>query len=204
MIQIPEYMYTEPGTVGYESIDVQNDTYRFAISGVIPLSGETSILDIGAGRGDLYHYIRELLPTLKIHYAGYEQNDLLAKVGNEKISKVDWDRNLAKPWIHNQNFLDGIFKEDETWDHVFAIGTMNIDYGWTTGDWTHLELMITRAMTLAKYTVTFVMLHDNGGYDVYKSFPIPDVTDLVLKLNCSFKVDYDNETGIYKLTLTKI
>lgn len=195
--EAPQYMRTDPGIVGYENVDIQYDTYRFAITGVIPLSGKTSILDIGAGRGDLYHYVKKLLPSLQLAYTGYEINSILSDIGNKSFE-------THESFIVNKNFIDVEFLDNEKYDHVFAIGTLNIDYGWNTDDWTHIELLITKALELSNYSVTLILLHDNGGFDMYKSFPIPNIADMILQFNCSFTIDYDNETGIYKLTLKKL
>jgi len=194
-------MYTSPGAVGYENSEIQDDTYQFAITGVLPISGKTSILDVGAGRGDLYEYLKRTHPALDIEYFGVEQNELLVKVGNDKLEKYHSHERNDYPSIRRDGFLETEFIEGTNFDHVFFIGTLNLFYGWENEDWTHIELMLAKALGLAKHSVTMILIHDNGGWDMYKSFPIPNMTDLILKFNCSFDINFDNETGIYKLTV---
>lgn len=195
--EIPSYMYTDTEAVGYPDIQTQNDIYNLSLAGVIPLTGDYSILDIGCGRGDLYDHLRRNLPLLDIKYTGYELNPLLAKIGTEKnILPTE----KASCEILNDDFID-INTDDLKVDTVFMIGSMNVDYGWNMKNWEYLELVLNKSMKIAQRHIVFILLHDTGGQDGYVSFPIPNLSDLILKFNYPFKIEYGDIPGVYKLTI---
>ena len=194
--QIPEYLYIDPQVVGYTDITMQKNIYNFALTSTIPFIGECSILDIGCGRGDFISHITNLYPSLKTTYIGFEINDLIAKVGNTNLEL------FPEHTIINDDFIS--VEIADTFDHVYMIGALNMDYGlYETNNWDYIELMLRKAVDIAIKNITFVLFHDNGGDDKFVSYPIPNLTELVLKFNLPFVIDYDQDTGIYKLTISK-
>lgn len=191
---IPEYIYTDPQIVGFPDTETQEAIYNLALTGTIPFVGYTKILDIGSGRGDLAKHIAFRYQALSFEYTGYETNSLLANVGNEILLDEKFK-------IINQDFLSADIT-DEKFDQVFLIGTLNINYGWQN-DWDQLELMLRKSIDICNNSVTFILLHDNGGNDEYISYAIPNLTDLVLKFNYPFSIDYGKIAGVYKLTINK-
>lgn len=198
-LNIPDYMYVDAKTVGYNDLQSQADIYNWAITGNIPLFGDTSILDIGAGRGDLLFHIQNELPGLDISYRGFEINTLLAYIGNKKIMDSDYFGGKISPI----DFLTADISEEylPKYDHVFMIGSLNLNYGWDIEKWAYLEMILKKAISLASENVTFILLHDNGGEDQYLSYPIPNMTDLILKFNYPFTIEYGVVPGMYKLTI---
>lgn len=79
----PDYILNSPNAVGYESTQQQLSLFMNLITGYSP---DTTILDIGAGRGDLYKFITELYEVPNINYYGIEQNPLLCNAANDKYN----------------------------------------------------------------------------------------------------------------------
>ena len=193
--QIPERIYTDPMVVGYYDLEMQNDIYHYALHGNVPIMADNlSIIDIGAGRGDVIRYLEKFgyKPGM-VQYGGYESNTLLATVGNELLSKDNFNGIIS-----NSDFMDSEIETPA--DIVLAIGTLNLNYGRSIKDWPYAELMIKKAISCAKEKVIFVLLHDNGGNEQYISYPIPNMTELALQFGLPFKIDYGKIDDVYTLT----
>ena len=136
---------------------------------------------------------------LDITYTGYDVNNLHATIGTRKF-EASADSESAK--IIPKNFLDVDPSEKHT--HTYMIGSLNLNYGWDD-NWSYLEMMLRQALDCTEIGgwVTFLLLHENGGEDQYVTYPIPNLTDLVLKFNFPFNLDYGTVTGVYKLTIRK-
>lgn len=197
---IPEHMYTDSGMVGYGDSQIQADIYNLAIRGNIPLVGQTSILDIGAGRGDLLHHIKSQLPSLEVNYIGYENNPLLQEIGTNKINRADLGESAV---ISGEDFLTA--QLEAKFDLVYVIGTLNINYGTEVQPWEYLEMMLRKALDVTELggNAVFVLLHDTGGVDQYISYPIPNISDLIMKFNMPFSIEYGVIPSVYKLTIRK-
>lgn len=197
--KIPEHMYTDAEMVGYGDSQIQADVYNLAVSGVLPLTGNVRILDIGCGRGDLLTHVKYRLPTLDTEYIGYEMNPLLSTIGNQKLSKFTEKRNEIIPEDFLQSAIDGKF------NYVFLIGSLNLNYGWDLPKWEYLDLMLRKSLDVTEIggVVTFILLHDNDGVDNYISYPIPNITEVVLKYNFPFTLEYGLISGVYKLSIRK-
>ncbi len=192
---IPEYMRTEAGAVGYPDDETQAEIYRMAVTGVLPISGKSSILDIGCGRADLFFYIKNQLRALGLTYLGYEMNPLLSQISSERLNLEDY-----------ANIVEGDFLTDvitpETWDYVFIIGSLNTNYGWGN-DWEQFENILKKSLDVAIQSVTMILLNDTGGNEGYISFPIPKLTEKILPLNHPFTIEYGQIQDVYKLTIQK-
>jgi len=79
--ELPDYMYTSPQIVGFGDEEVQRRVYQFMFDRFLPLSGEISLLELGAGRGDFAYFLHNISNTLTVSYTGVEVNSLLVKVG---------------------------------------------------------------------------------------------------------------------------
>lgn len=193
--QYPEYLFIDPEMSGFSDTNIQNTIYNIATYGTLPLTGDVSILDIGAGRGDFYDYVKNTYPQLNISFTGYELNPVLVNVGNLKHENAD-DFELIL-----DNFLN--IDSGKKYDYSFVIGSLNINYGWND-NWVQIENIIKKAIDVTTKNVTMILLHDTGGDDAYISYPIPNLTDLLLKFNVPFSIDYGEIYGIYKLTIKPI
>ena len=194
--EIPEYLYTDPQVVGYGDDTVQHDIYNMAVLKNIPLEGNLSVLDIGAGRGDLYYHIKNIMPKLNVSYVGYEFNDVLKRVGMNKFMS---DNFTDIKMIVGKDFIDA--EINEKFDLVTMIGSLNLDYGLPDKPWVLLEKILRKAISVCNGRVVFVLLHSNGGNDQYISYPIPNMTELVLKFNYPFELDYGQYSDVYTLTI---
>ncbi len=92
-----------PMRVGYPDADIQNSIYEFS-SKYIAI--ESSILDLGAGFGDYYTYLRSVRQR-EFHYAGIEFLPDLVKrarvINNVELINASWDM-MALPkmdWVVN-------------------------------------------------------------------------------------------------------
>jgi hypothetical protein len=199
--EIPEYMYHDAGMVGYGDDQIQQDIYNLTMRGTVPLVGKLSILDIGAGRGDILHHIKNRLPELEIDYRGYEVNSLLAKIGIEKYKSATFGKFSAN--IEVEDFMTA--EIINRYDLTLMVGTLNLDYGFNMQPWEYLELMLRKALDVTEMggTVVMVLLQDNGGEDQYISYPIPNMTDLIMKFNMPFTIEYGEIPSVYKLSIKK-
>jgi SAM-dependent methyltransferase len=77
----PEYLTNSPLAVGYKTTQEQ---LSLLLNTIIGYSPNNSILDIGAGRGDLYNFICEFFGKEPANYFGIEQNPLLCDVATKK------------------------------------------------------------------------------------------------------------------------
>ena len=77
----PEYILNSPKAVGYETTQEQLSLFLNLIIGYSP---DATILDIGAGRGDLYEFLLGLYGVSTIDYFGIEQNPLLCTAAKDR------------------------------------------------------------------------------------------------------------------------
>lgn len=77
----PDYLKNSPQAVGYETTQEQ---LSMMLNTIIGYSPNNSILDIGAGRGDLYNFIKDFYGVESYDYYGIEQNPILCDVAKEK------------------------------------------------------------------------------------------------------------------------
>ena len=98
-----EYMKNSPKAVGY---DTTQEQLFLMLNVLIGYSPENSILDLGAGRGDLYEFIREFYNVAPVSYFGIEQNPLLCDAAKSKhnltLSNAIFDCNTKLPnydWV---------------------------------------------------------------------------------------------------------
>ena len=80
----PEYLINSPKAVGYDSTQEQLSMFLNILFGFDPYIN--SILDIGAGRGDLYDFILDFYGSDSLNYFGIEQNTLLCDAASKKYN----------------------------------------------------------------------------------------------------------------------
>ena len=76
------YMLYSPIPVGYSSISEQQYIFQNLIIGYDPEI--FTILDIGAGRGDLFNFIKQLHNDKIISYKGLDHNKIMCNLAKEK------------------------------------------------------------------------------------------------------------------------
>lgn len=193
-VEIPERLYTDPEVVGYPNQLIQDLVYDTALSGRLPFAGDISIVDIGAGRGDVVSYILSRYPQVNLKYTGYEINPILDKVGNDLLSKFD------NCQILNEDFLSAEINDANI---VLMIGSLNLNYGRDIGDWPYLEQMLKKAVEIFTEKIIFVLYQTNEGEDQHIAYPIPNVSELLLQLGYPFSIDYGRLENVYTITVHK-
>ena len=76
----PEYMMYSPRAVGYNS----TAEHRYLMQNILTGFYNSSILDIGCGRADLYKLIQDFYPDLEVAYRGIDHNPLMTSLAKEK------------------------------------------------------------------------------------------------------------------------
>ena len=93
----PEYMKNSPMAVGFESTQEQMNLFLNLLFGFNP--DTDNITDVGAGRGDLYGFIRDFYGSEPSYY-GFERSPLLVDAAAEK-----WGLSLDNRDIDNMEHL---------------------------------------------------------------------------------------------------
>jgi hypothetical protein len=78
----PDYLTNSPRAVGYESTQEQIFYFQNLLIGYNPMLD--TVLDVGAGRGDLYRFICDFYETDTVDYFGIERNPLLCEIAKSK------------------------------------------------------------------------------------------------------------------------
>jgi len=78
----PEFLRKSPLPIGYESVQEQKFLYSNLFAGFNPTTD--SLLDIGAGRGDLFGFITNFYQIESFNYTGIERNPVLCDIGYQK------------------------------------------------------------------------------------------------------------------------
>lgn len=112
-----DYLDNSPEVVGYESVQIQNQIYKF----VSRLIWSNSIIDFGCGRGDFYMY--QLKSTNQpVDYIGIESNPNLIESGKRLYGDACTFKNI--------NWLDPAFTDVKDW--CVAITSLNTRYDAST------------------------------------------------------------------------
>lgn len=192
--KFPSYMFNDPEWVGYPSVDMQEDIYRSAAYGLY-MTPETTVLDVGCGRGDFGDYIKSVInPDVK--YKGIDLNPIMIDVGKQKYPKL----NLA-----NETF--NISEEsDEYHDWIFHINNLIIDYGLSDLEYnTYVKSIIDKSLKMCNIgTVLFLLNsknHSEEGIFLYS-----DMNIIIKKLfdsNLRFAIDNTDFENLYKIIIFK-
>ena len=195
-VEFPEYILNDPEIVGYVDEETQMSFYKLAVDG-IDIDVNTSIMDLGCGRGDFFKYIYDL-GTGCTDYVGYELNGRLLDAG--MIKYKDFDIIDFK----HENFLNPIPKdtdplEYQTADWTFNILNLALNYdNHSTDKWEHFDAVLAASMLLCEKGSIFILLSDNGGVQEYVHHPIDEVVKRIQD-KYMFAIDRTSSTSIYKL-----
>lgn len=185
-----------PQFIGFTDVEEQELIYKLASYG-INFEGCKSIVDLGCGIGDFYHYIKSVHKYTG-KYIGVDINTLTLQVGNYKYSAENIDfRNLN---YYNDNFYNTISAE-----YVFCINNLTIPYGHHKGtDLEQLNDLIITAYNIATIGCVFTFYNDFELYENYIQYNISDVIE-VLNNNyiTKYAVDNTTDTLITKLIILK-
>ena len=184
---IPEYILYDPEIVGYPDKEMQEDLYRWTLQEICPLTGFFSILDIGAGRGDLQKYIERAYPEVMLQYHGIESNPNL-------IQAAETLGNRVVLGTFGKNEKDNIVE----W--AVCVGSLNEDYDMTGAKWDAFNNMLQKSLVSISKGIVFILLAEDADFVVY---PIPEMVSYLAEKypNIPFKIDYSKFNKIYKLTI---
>lgn len=183
-IEIPDYLISDPEVVGYPDLYMQEKIYDWAIQ-YLNFSGKT-ILDIGAGRGDLFSVLQQF--NLK-SYVGIEQRGALCLVGSNQ-------HNDPRFTLMNADY----FQINAKVDIAFVIGTLNSIN--TDDKWAMFKSFFDKLYSEINECGIFIL--NSTSEDGFNSFPFSELfTELLSASNIPFTIDYSKFEGIYKLTVYK-
>ena len=187
---IPEQLLNDPQAVGYVDFESQQLFYQMATSG-IDIDGQTSIIDMGCGRGDFFKYIRDNFNDFK-SFTGYELNHPLILAGKEKYKDFDID-------FHHENYLQIPTEVHEKKDWVFNILAMSLNYDNHMEDkWDYFDKSLEASMRFCTQGAIFIILADNGGIESYVDYPMDEVIKRI-KNKYRFAIDNTQPGSVYKL-----
>lgn len=196
-VEIPDRMFFDSEVVGYSDKQLQIDTYNFALMGNIPITGPVTICDIGAKRGDLARYISETYQNIDLVYIGYESNDLLVAVSDILFKNEGLSDKCAIRHAEYINDSDPPIV-DVTIMTSYLINNPAITQ---SNKWSYCESILKRVIPKTLERVIIVALHDDGGDDAYVSYPLPNMTELLLKFNHPFKIDFGRMPDMYTIII---
>lgn len=186
IVEIPQYLINDPEPVGYPDTKMQDDIYRWAIEDINFFG--TDILDVGAGRGDLF----SVMPYVNSFHA-FETTVGLCEAG-----KVKYGNNPTYN-IYNEDYLTS--NNEGMFDYGFCIGTLNSIQ--TTDKWNTCVKVFNQMWVDCKVGLIFIV---NTGSDEAgnNGFPFTELfTNLIVGEDKPFKLDYSKYEGIYKLRFLK-
>lgn len=186
-LDIPDRLLSDPEISGYQDEQIQIDTYDTCFKGELPFIGKLSVLDIGCKRGDVYGYITSFYPELILEYTGIDPNPLMKEVGNKKYQQLALTTGNRFDIISDE-FLNHQFPENTKFDIISIVGSFNQLNGIGYKDWDYIEAVLANAVSLANEKVVFTALQSNSGIDQYIGYPLPNMCELLLKLNYRFKI----------------
>lgn len=192
---IPEYFIYDSEIVGYPDENYQAMIYQYSITGVLPLIGQASVLDVGCGRGDLNAVIKQF--NDEIQYNGVEFNQLLVNAGLRRYPTMS-DSN-----IEIGDFLQVDF--DNTYDYIFNIGSLNANYGlYQDSNWAYFNKVLDKSLAACNVACVFTLLQQTDSNDDFVTYPIPNMTDMLLQRQLKFTIDYVAfSPEVYKLVIYK-
>lgn len=185
-----------PQFIGFTDIDEQELIYKLASYG-INFENCKSIVDLGCGVGDFYHYIKSVHKYAG-KYTGIDVNALTLQVGNYKYSAENID-------FRNLNYFQDNFQDNISAEYVFCINNLTIPYGYHTGtDLEQLNDLISIAYNICTVGCVFTFYNNSEIYNDYIQYNISNVIEILNKNNITkYAVDNTTDTLITKLIILK-
>lgn len=193
--EIPDYLLYDPEVVGYPDQEMQDEIYRWALEGIMPLAGPFVVVDIGCGRCDLQRYIENLpyvasAPYISLTYHGYDSNPVMIGIAR----KLYLAGRLKEFSAEDKDFLEleGTNFND-SWG--FWIGTMNDLHT------NQLVLHIRKGLEVCEKGLVFILNSDNdNGFSSYDKSAVCEMMNSFFP-DQPYKIDAAKYRGIYKLTI---
>lgn len=184
-----EYLFVDPGVVGYPDEESQREMYKYICRYINP--GE-SVIDFGAGRGDLYAYLLE--QDIQTKYVGVEVSDILVSVSKQKYPDID---------MRLGNYLEYKFLPKYDWGvNIFTLSKEDIfSKHLYSDDMDRLRVTIDSHLQHVEYGVCIGLLGiDEEDYISYN--PI-DVIDMCEKQGYLYILDKAFTNEIFNLVIFK-
>ncbi len=183
VVEIPDYIKTDPEMVGYPDVEMQDQIYGWALSEV-NTNGKT-ILDVGAGRGDIFRHIDNCK-----EYIGFEINEILCKAVGGKHDRFT---------LFNADYLN--VELTHSVDIALLIGTLNSINA--PDKWNAFNLFFNKMYNECTECCIFI-LNCKSDDESLNDFPFNELFINVLSNSkIPFNIDYSYFEDIYKLTIFK-
>ena len=182
--KIPDYLLNDPEVVGYPDLEMQTEIYQWAVEGI--RYWDKTILDVGAGRGDLFKYI-----SYCKGYVGVESRESLCLAGRHKHASFE-NFSLVN--------IDYFQADNVGVDVAFVIGTLNSIN--TKDKWDTFKQFFDKVYNEISDCCIFIL--NSKSDEGLNDFPFSELFAEVLSVgNIPFKIDYSKFEDIYKLTVYK-
>lgn len=177
-----------------EGMDWKNSDTQYlrfeVISKYIDFSGKPSLLDVGCGNGEFYHYSD--LAGNQLHYRGIDAVPEMVDLTNERFGPTTAE-------LKDLLSFDG----KEQFDYVIASGTFNAKLSATDEEWKHYFYgNISKMFSLAKKAIVFNCMTSFVDYTYDRLYyPTPqELTEFSVK-NLSRKFIIDHSYPLYEVTM---
>jgi hypothetical protein len=195
---LPDYLLEDPQVVGYPDLEMQESLYSYALMGVLPLVQDPinpmSVVDIGAGRGDLRAFLDTNYPGFQ--YYGYELNSIHRNIAKQKyeIELINEEFSRSTMNFHGWGF---------------CIGSLNDDYGLfipnsPDSKFTYFGHLLDACIKKISEGVVFILLNETSPeQENLIPFPMPEMVEFLDSNypDLAFQIDYSKFQGIYKLVI---
>lgn len=201
-IVISDYMVRDSNFVGYESIEQQEQIYRMSTYGILsPLLPGRSVLDLGAGRGDLGSFISRVIDP-RMQYNGVDVNKLMIDIGNQKNSERDTFQ------LNQLNYFD-LKGNSEKYpnlisDWVFNVTNLTIPYGYHNGDkMEQFNDLLDISLEYSIIGAVFMLINTRSEFDGYYQYNTADIINILESRNLKYAIDNTDLRDIFKLVIFK-
>lgn len=188
----PDYMLT-PEFVGYTTLEDQHNIYNFAcreLENIGPEDGVVSILDVGAGRGDLKKYLNILYGD-QIKYTGIDSNPLMIELSDHMN-----DANIILGDFMTYDFSFGTDLR-VSFDIVYHIVNF-LDYNPGIPK-ESIAYILQKSLLLADKAVIFVFQHDIAEFPDELAHFVKYLSTEKLRFN----IDNLDNSNLYRIVIPK-
>jgi len=190
--EISNYMLRDPQFVGYPSSEIQETIYEAVITDI---KVGATILDVGCGRGD-FGYYATMQPRL---YIGFDQNDLMIKIGNKKYPDLDISTHQLKEYSSNPDNIK------HQYNNIVSILALDVDYGGLSDPSKYLIDHINQLLLLNGDLYTIIIPNTNN--DIQLQYNLGDLISYLnteqLNKGIKYAIDASFDVEIVKILIIK-
>lgn len=173
---------------GWES---EEDQYgRFLLTSSI-IKKESSVLDVGCGQGDLFTFLEQRMTTKPFSYTGIDASEKMIEIAKSK-----------HPDVHFScvDFLK--LKEEQKYDHVFALGTFSLK---ALDQESYINSCISKCFRLTNHTCTITITSETSEskYNEIFYYKVSDVAKVASSLSKKIVINTASSPCEIILTLYK-